>query len=120
MHVAHEEDQRSILLTRPYRIGTTGLSRKSASFPSKPTRRASRHGSRSGTVVIGQDVQISTVAVTQGNLTVQITETPQVSQPNAFARGRTVVTPNTQIDTDQSGGPISIVRAPTSAPWSMA
>jgi flagellar P-ring protein precursor FlgI len=66
--------------------------------------------SRSGTVVIGQDVQISTVAVTQGNLTVQITETPQVSQPNAFARGRTVVTPNTQIDTDQSGGPISIVR----------
>ena len=64
---------------------------------------------RTGTVVVGQDVQISTVAVTYGTLTVRVNEQPQVSQPNPFSRGRTVVTPNTTINAEQSGGPIAIV-----------
>ncbi len=49
---------------------------------------------RTGTVVIGDDVQISTVAVAHGNLNIQIKETPQVSQPNPLATGETVVTTN--------------------------
>ena len=64
---------------------------------------------RTGTVVVGQDVQISTVAVTYGTLTVRVNEQPQVSQPNPFANGRTVVTPNTKIDAEQGGGPIAII-----------
>jgi flagellar P-ring protein precursor FlgI len=40
-----------------------------------------------GVIVMGENVRISTVAIAQGNLTVRITETPQVSQPNAFAPG---------------------------------
>ena len=48
---------------------------------------------RTGTIVIGKDVQISTVAVAHGNLTVRVTETPKVSQPLPFSRGETVVTP---------------------------
>ena len=78
-----------------------------------------------GIIVMGENVRISTVAVAQGNLTVRITETPQVSQPNAFAPGgnaagtaaaaagaggaqfapnggaATVVTPNTNIQVDE-------------------
>ena len=111
MHVAHEEDQRSVLLTSPPRIGTTRFVAEIGDLlveADSPARVVM--DSRSGTVVIGQDVQISTVAVTQGNLTVQISETPQVSQPNLFSRGKTVVTPNTEIDATQQGGPISIVR----------
>ena len=46
--------------------------------------------SRTGTVVIGQDVQISTVAVTHGTLTVSINETPTASQPAPFSQGKTV------------------------------
>lgn len=42
---------------------------------------------RSGTIVMGENVRISTVAIAQGNLTIRITETPQVSQPNPFAPG---------------------------------
>ncbi len=38
-----------------------------------------------GVIVMGESVRISTVAVAQGNLTVRVTETPQVSQPNPFA-----------------------------------
>ena len=65
---------------------------------------------RTGTVVIGQDVQISTVAVTHGTLNVRITETPEVSQPNAFSKGKTVTTPRTQIDVEQSGGQVAVVK----------
>ena len=113
MHVAHEEDQRSIVLIRPARMGTARFVAEVSELTveaDSPARVVM--DSRSGTVVISQDVQISTVAVTQGNLTVQVTETPQVSQPNAFSRGKTVVTPSTQIDADQQGGPISIVKGP--------
>ena len=54
---------------------------------------------RSGVIVMGSDVKISTVAIAQGNLTVKITETPQVSQPNPFAaQGQTVVVPRTDIE----------------------
>ncbi|HVJ51109.1 MAG TPA: flagellar basal body P-ring protein FlgI [Aliidongia sp.] len=62
-----------------------------------------------GIIVMGENVRISTVAVAQGNLTVRITETPQVSQPNAFAPGgtpgapgaQTVVVPRTDIKVDE-------------------
>lgn len=40
---------------------------------------------RSGVIVIGNDVRINTVAIAQGNLTIRITETPQVSQPAPFS-----------------------------------
>jgi len=53
--------------------------------------------SRTGTIVIGKHVRVSPAAITHGNLTVTISENPQVSQPNAFADGDTVVTPSSQI-----------------------
>jgi flagellar P-ring protein precursor FlgI len=55
---------------------------------------------RSGTIVVGANVRISEVAVSQGNLTVRVTETPQVSQPNPFADGRSVVVPRTDVEVD--------------------
>jgi flagellar P-ring protein FlgI len=58
----------------------------------------------SGTIVMGDNVRISTVAVAQGNLTVRVTENPDVSQPNPFAHGQTVVTPNTDIQVQDSNG----------------
>lgn len=54
----------------------------------------------SGTIVMGANVRVSTVAIAQGNLTVRITETPQVSQPNALSGGETVVVPRTNIEVD--------------------
>ncbi|QCK88077.1 flagellar basal body P-ring protein FlgI [Phreatobacter aquaticus] len=64
----------------------------------------------SGIIVMGKDVRVSTVAVAQGNLTVTISERPQVSQPNALAGGRTVVTPNTSISTTEDGKRFALVR----------
>jgi flagellar P-ring protein FlgI len=59
---------------------------------------------RSGIIVMGKDVKVSTVAVAQGNLTVTITESPVVSQPNPLANGQTVVVPRTNIQVDTGNG----------------
>jgi flagellar P-ring protein precursor FlgI len=56
-----------------------------------------------GVIVMGENVRISTVAIAQGNLTIRITETPQVSQPEPFSNtGRTVVVPRTDIQVDEN------------------
>lgn len=60
----------------------------------------------SGTIVMGENVRISSVAIAQGNLTVRIEETPQVSQPNPFApeSAETVVTNSTNVTVDEQPG----------------
>ncbi len=56
----------------------------------------------SGIIVMGENVRVSTVAIAQGNLTIRITETPQVSQPQPFNNsGATVAVPRTNIDVDE-------------------
>jgi flagellar P-ring protein precursor FlgI len=64
---------------------------------------------RSGVIVIGRDVRVSTVAVAQGNLTVTIAETPQVSQPAPFSRGRTTVVPRTRVGVTEDGKKLAVV-----------
>lgn len=59
---------------------------------------------KSGTIVMGEDVRISRVAVSQGNLTLRVREAPVVSQPNPFAAGQTVVVPRTQAEITQEPG----------------
>lgn len=54
--------------------------------------------SRTGTIVIGQNVRVSPAAVTHGNLSVTISANTEVSQPNAFSDGETVITPNFDVD----------------------
>jgi flagellar P-ring protein FlgI len=66
---------------------------------------------RSGIIVMGKDVRVSTVAVAQGNLTVTITEQPVVSQPNALSNGQTVVAPRSGVAVDDgSGRKLAMVR----------
>ena len=66
---------------------------------------------RSGIIVMGRDVRVSMVAVAQGNLTVTISETPQVSQPAPFSRGgTTTVVPRTRIGIQEDGKKLAVVR----------
>jgi flagellar P-ring protein precursor FlgI len=65
---------------------------------------------RSGIIVMGRDVRVSMVAVAQGNLTVTISESPQVSQPQPFSRGRTQVVPRTRIGVQEDGKKLALVR----------
>ncbi|MBO9450381.1 flagellar basal body P-ring protein FlgI [Tropicibacter sp. R16_0] len=66
---------------------------------------------RSGTIVMGDDVRISRVAVSQGNLTLRVEEAPLAVQPNPFANGRTVVVPRTNAAIDEDGG-IALAEVP--------
>lgn len=59
---------------------------------------------RTGTIVLGEEVRLSRVAVSHGGLTVRVTEAPQVSQPPSFSPGRTVVVPRTNIEVSEGDG----------------
>ncbi|WP_339106869.1 flagellar basal body P-ring protein FlgI [Roseovarius rhodophyticola] len=59
---------------------------------------------RSGTIVMGEDVRISRVAVSQGNLTLRVEESPLVVQPNPFSQGETVVVPRTTAEIEEEPG----------------
>ncbi|MFK7881775.1 MAG: flagellar basal body P-ring protein FlgI [Roseobacter sp.] len=59
---------------------------------------------RSGTIVMGEDVRISRVAVSQGNLTLRIQEAPIAVQPNPFAEGETVIVPRTNAEIEEEPG----------------
>lgn len=59
----------------------------------------------SGVIVMGSDVRISTVAIAQGNLTISVQESPQVSQPLPFSQGgQTTVTPKSTVSVDEEKG----------------
>jgi len=59
---------------------------------------------RSGIIVMGRDVRVSTVAIAQGNLTVTITEQPMVSQPGPLSNGQTAIVPRTGVKVDTGDG----------------
>lgn len=65
---------------------------------------------RTGTVVINQNVRVYPAAVAHGNLVVSVSENPIISQPNAFAGGRTVVTKQSQINVAQEKSHAFLVR----------
>jgi flagellar P-ring protein precursor FlgI len=70
---------------------------------------------RSGTIVMGEDVRISRVAVSQGNLTLRIQEAPLVVQPNPFSAGQTIVVPNTNAQIfEEPGIGLAVVQEGTS------
>ena len=68
---------------------------------------------KSRIIVIGENVRINPIAIAQGNLTIRITETPQVSQPAPFSTtGQTVTVPRTDIQVDeQSGNKLNILKS---------
>jgi flagellar P-ring protein precursor FlgI len=108
--VASERDIRTVELRKPATISTVRFLGEIGDLqvqPDTPARVVIDQ--RTGTVVIGAEVQISTVALTHGNLTVRVTEMPQVSQPSPFSEGETVVVPNTMVEAGEERVPLAIV-----------
>lgn len=103
--LAKAENGSSVVLSRPSNYSGTivDLITDIEQLPVQPDQPARVVISeRSGVIVIGADVRVSDVAIAQGNLTVKVTETPQVSQANPFAEnGETVVVPRTNLEVNQ-------------------
>lgn len=66
---------------------------------------------RTGTVVMGENVRISTIAIAHGNLSIVIKESPNVSQPLPFSQGQTVVSPNSDISVKEEGKQLLLMPA---------
>ena len=67
---------------------------------------------RTGTVIMGENVRIATIAIAHGNLSIQIHESQNVSQPLPFSRGgQTVVTPESDIVVQEGKNPIFLVES---------
>lgn len=58
---------------------------------------------KSGTIVLGEDVTISKVAIAQGDISISVTEYPVASQPNPFAEGESIMLPRSDIQITQTG-----------------
>jgi flagellar P-ring protein precursor FlgI len=67
---------------------------------------------RTGTVIMGENVRISTIAIAHGNLSIQIDESQNVSQPLPFSRGgETVVTPQSEVIVQEGKNPLFLVES---------
>ncbi len=64
---------------------------------------------RTGTIVFGENVKISKVALAHGNMTVTIKTGLNVSQPNPLAQGQTVVTPETEVEVDEEEARFTVI-----------
>ncbi len=112
--IARERDSRSVSVRVPQGDSPTKLLAQIGDLlvnPSTPARVVIDE--RTGTVVIGEDVQISPIAVTQGGLTIRVKETPDVSQPAPMSNGQTVVTSRTSISANEQNGQVATLAGPT-------
>ena len=110
METARERDLRTVSLRKPAKISAARFLAEVTDLsidPDTPARVVIDE--RTGTIVIGRDVQISTVAVAHGNLTVRVTEGAGVSQPQPFSDGQTVIVPQSIVTADQEGGNVAII-----------
>jgi flagellar P-ring protein precursor FlgI len=106
-NVATTNDPASVQVSVPpgYTNGVVGLLNDVGQLRVEPDQPAKVViDEQSGVIVMGSDVRVSTVAIAQGNLTIRVTETPEVSQPAPFSKGQTVTTSRTSIQVDDSKG----------------
>ena len=111
--LAAEQDARTVLINRPSNISSARFFAELENIvveSDAPARVVVDE--RTGTIVIGQQVRISRVAISHGALTVRITEMPQVVQPEPFSRGETAIEPFTAIDANQPDANVAMLDGP--------
>ena len=107
--IAVAQDAVSVAIQAPQGAGVrTALMSRIQDLLVDPAAAAARVivNARTGTVVINGAVRIAPAAVSHGKLTVKVDEKPQVSQPEPFSQGQTVVTPNSNIGVEEEKRPM--------------
>jgi flagellar P-ring protein FlgI len=108
--IARAKDFRTVEITRPEKVSATQLFADIGGLSVEvdvPARVVIDE--KSGTVVIGQDVRVSPVAVSHGNLIIKVSERPKASQPKPLSDGETVILPETDIEIDDTGKPVGVL-----------
>ncbi len=108
--IAVASDPGTVRLARPHQYDMTSLLAEIEGLVVEPDQPAKVViDEASGVIVMGEDVKVSTVAIAQGNLTIQISEQPAVSQPAPFSEGETVVVPQTGVEVLEDGTGLAVV-----------
>jgi flagellar P-ring protein precursor FlgI len=113
MRVAAERDSRTVQIRRPKGVSAARFYAEIENLvveSDTPARVVIDE--RTGTIVIGNDVKISRVAISHGTLTVRITEAPRVVQPEPFSKGVTAVEPFTAIEASQPNARVAVLDGP--------
>lgn len=109
--VAFASDPATVRLSRPEEFGDMAALISEVELlqiePDQPARIIINE--TTGVVVMGDNVRVSTVAIAQGNLTIQVQETPAVSQPNAFGGGQTAVVPQTDVAVSEDAARLALI-----------
>lgn len=108
--LAREVDSRSIVVNRPQKVSPARFIAQLEVLPVEtevPARVLVDE--RTGTIVIGADVRVSTVAVSHGALNVRVTEAPSVSQPEPFSQGETTTVPATIVDAASDPSTLALI-----------
>ncbi len=106
-NMARALDPATIQIDRPigYELALVDILTQIEQLPVKPDQKARVIiDERTGIIVMGAEVRINSVAIAQGNLTISVSEQPQVSQPGAFAQGgQTQVVPRSSVTVEETG-----------------
>lgn len=111
--IAAARDLRTVVISRPKDVTATRLMAELGDLMVEPDTAARIViDEKSGTIVIGASVRVSPVAVTHGSLTVRVTETPAVVQPEPLSNGETAVEDATTVTAEQGDGQLQRVEGP--------
>jgi flagellar P-ring protein precursor FlgI len=112
--IAQEIDFRTVAVKRPEKttasrlMAELGVLNVEADTPARIVI-----DEKTGTIVIGSDVRVSAVAVAHGNITIRVTETPAVIQPESFSEGETAVEPSTAVGAEEEDAKVAMLRGPS-------
>jgi flagellar P-ring protein precursor FlgI len=108
--IARELDNRRVLVRLPAQMPASRVIAEVGNVRVTPDTTARVViDERTGTIIVGRDVQITPVAVSHGSLNIRVTETPVFSQPEPFSDGRTVTNTESQVQVYQEGDTIGVV-----------
>lgn len=114
MAIARSEDFRTVSVIRPKKTSASLLMARLGELQvlaDTPARVVIDE--KTGTIVIGNNVRVSPVAIAHGAITIRVTETPQVVQPEPFSNGETAVQQSTAISAEQKGSKVAMLQGPS-------
>lgn len=112
--IAQAEDFRTVAIRRPAKVTASQLMASIGNLninPDSPARVVIDE--KTGTIVIGSKVRVSPVAIAHGNITIRVTEMPEVVQPLPFSDGVTAIQPATDITAEQAGDKVAFLSGPS-------
>jgi flagellar P-ring protein precursor FlgI len=112
--IADAEDLRTVSINRPNKVSASRLMAAIGNLSVEadtPARVVIDE--KTGTIVIGSHVRVSPVAVAHGNITIRVTEMPEVVQPEPFSDGVTAVQPSTTVSAEQEDAKVAVLEGPS-------